>query len=305
MWQRHPDEMKKLLKHGTPSDELIILADKKFEYTVRGKTKFWSFPESLHKSAGQKLLFNAVKNVRLFTESIPLLAFATYSELVSTLKLRRADTTENTLLVAEAIMHRVAVEFKAEVLFSFDSINAWIKAKSGKTLNFLTIRKAIELLESKFYLTVREWGVKGNRRKATKIAVHLDSKLATSEIVMPADEWIISHVHCMNNVYSRESDTRQAVLEVHIHRYAAGLPIHEDGPAWAPLRRLFGDEDATMVLAETSSAPMTFEEMYDEVHSNRFLGELVQPLREDDSVSREGSGVISQRQLVENRSRSG
>jgi hypothetical protein len=299
MWQRHPDEMKKLLKYGTPSDDLIKLAESKFEYTVRGKTKFWSFPESLHKSAGQKLLFNAVKNVKLFVQSIPVLAFASYQELTSQLKLRRADTTENALLVAEAILYRAATEFKAEVLFSFDSINTWIKAKTGKTLGYVTIRKALELLESKFYLTVREWGTRGNRRKATKIYVHLDPKLATPEIAAGCDEWIISHANCMNAVYARESIARQDVLEANIHNYADSLisedpSILDDGPAWAPVRRLFTTSDDTMEHAGTSSAPMTLEELLHEIQIDRHLGELVQPLYSNGSSIRASSDPIRQ-----------
>lgn len=299
MWQRHPDEMKKLLKYGTPSDDLISLAEKKFEYTVRGKTKFWSFPESLHKSAGQKLLFNAVKNVKLFIQSIPELAFASYQELVSQLKLRRADTTENILLVAEAVLYRAATEFKAEVLFSFDSINAWIKAKSGKTLGYVTIRKALELLESKFYLTVREWGTRGNRRKATKIYVHLDPKLVTPEIAAACDEWITSHAYCMNDVYARESVARQDVLEANIHNYADSLLSEEtsilnDGPVWAPVRRLCGTSDDTIEQAETSSAPMTLEELLHEIQINRHLGELVQSVHSNDSSVGTSSDPVRQ-----------
>lgn len=312
MMTHQPEEMQHLLKYGTPSDKLIQLSNRNVEITVdKDDSRWMSFPISLNKSAGQKLLFKAAKDLAAFKKIIPLGAFITLQDIQDSVKLRRKDAQDNLLLVAEAILHRCATEFKAEVLFSFDSINAWIEAKVGKTLGYVTIRKAIELLESKFFLKVREWGQRGNRRRATKIYVNFDSSIwKASEHITACDEWVISSAHCMEAVYSRESTTRQDVLEVHIHRYSErilseAVSVIAGGSAWPALPGLFPAVDATMDLAETSSAPMTLEEMLHELHINRFLGELVQPLQEDDTSSRENSSELSKHYATQSRSRSG
>lgn len=299
MMTHQPEAMQHLLKYGTPSDELINLSNRKVQITVdKGDTRWMSFPISLNKSAGQKLLFKAAKDINTFKKLIPLGAYLTLRDIQESVTARRKDAQENVHLVAEAIMHRVASEFKSEVLFSFDSINAWIKAKCGKTLGYLTIRKAIELLESKFYLKVREWGERGNRRKATKIYVILDSRLWKSdELISACDEWIMVNAHCMNDVYSRESIARQDVLEAHIHKYAASIldedeTIIQEGPAWAPLRRLFGAVDGTMAVVEDVSTPMTVEDFLHEIQTNRLLGELVPTLHSNEPISQKSSTRI-------------
>lgn len=292
IWQRYPEEMKKLLKYGTPSDELIQLADKKFEYTVRGLKKFRSFPESLHKSSGQKLLFNAVKNVDAFKKEIPVLAYVTYREIAAQVRLRRADATENFLMVAEAVFYRAAVEFKNEVLFSFDSINEWINTKHGKTLGYHTIRKALELLEAKFYVRVVEWGVKGNRRRCTKIALSF-TKSTCASFLLDSDEWIMDGFAAFKAVESRESKTRQDVLEANIHKYLNKLEEDSSAPAWPPVRRLFAATSAKIVDVAETAAQENVKVLEYEVDNNRFLGRLVPTLQEVVPSARQvGSGIL-------------
>lgn len=283
MWQRYPEEMKKLLKYGTPSDELISLSDQKFEYTVRGKKKFRSFPESLHKSAGQKLLFNAVKNVDEFKKSIPVLAFVTYREIVAQVKLRRSDATANLHMVAEAVFYRAAVEFKNEVLFSFDSINAWINAKYGKTLGYQTIRKALELLESKFYINVREWGVRGNRRRCTKIALSF-TKETCSSFLLDSDDWIFSGFAAFKAVEARESSAREEVLDIRIQRYLDKLEEESTLPAWPDFPKLFSF--ARMEADDTTQDIVGISEEVDyETYIDRLLGGMVPAVQEAVSVA--------------------
>lgn len=281
MWQRHPEEMKKLLKYGTPSDELIFLADQKFEYRVDGKLKFRSFPESLHKSAGQKLLFNAVKNVDEYKKAIPVLAYVTYREVVAQVKLRRADATQNVHMVAEAIFYRAAVEFKPEILFSFDSINEWINTKYGKILGYQTIRKALELLEEKFHISVREWGVRGNRRRCTKIALHFTRETCAS-FLLDSDSWIFEGFDAFKAVEARESTARQDVLEHHIQRYLAKLEDDSAPAVWGPVPRLFPVVDDRMVDTEIAEISAQFSEkvITYETYVDRLLGGLVPTLQE-------------------------
>lgn len=301
MITHQPEEMQNLLKYGTPSDKLIQLSNRRVEITVdKGDSRWMTFPISLNKSAGQKLLFKATKDLLAFKKLIPLGAFVALQDIQDTVKLRRKDAQENLLLVAEAILHRCATEFKAEVLFSFDSINAWIEAKVGKTLGYVTIRKAIELLEEKFFIKVREWGQKGNRRKATKIYVNFDSAMwKAGEYLADCDEWVTSAAHCMNAVYSRESTTRQDVLEVHIHRYSQkildeAVSVIAGGTYWPAMPGLFRAVGASMNLAETSSAPMTLEDLLNEIQADRYLGDLVPSVHPNDSSS--GEVCLSVRQ---------
>jgi hypothetical protein len=277
MWQRHPDEMKKLLKYGTPSDELIFLADQKFEYTVRGKRKFRSFPESLHKSTGQKLLFNAVAHVAEFKKEIPVLAYITYREIAAQVKLRRNDATTNMHMVAEAVFYRAAVEFKSEVLFSFDSINAWITAKYNKTLGYHTIRKALELLEAKFYIHVREWGVKGNRRRCTKIGLNF-TKDTCASFLLDSDKWIFEGFAAFKAVESRETTARQNVLEVHIQNYLNRDQDSSKGPVWAPVPKLFPKADAKI----TEQVEEIIDGVWTDDYLDRLLGELVPAVCENE-----------------------
>lgn len=279
--------MKKLLKYGTPSDELIRLADKKFEYTVRGKKKFRSFPESLHKSSGQKLLFKAATAVDSFKKEIPVLAYVTYREIAAQVQLRRADATANLHMVAEAIFYRAAVEFKPEILFSFDSINAWIQSKYGKVLGYHTIRKAIELLQSKFYLQVVEWGVKGNRRRCTKMSLNF-TKATCASFLLDSDQWIFEGFAAFKSVESREITARQDVLEIHIQRYLAKLEDGNATPVWSDVPRLFPKaDDRIAVVSAASDDVVVMEEdtLTDEDYFNRLLGGMVPTLQANGSYA--------------------
>lgn len=266
MTTQHPEEMKKLLKYGTPSDELIKLSNQRIELSVKGKkARFITFPESLNKAAGQRLLFNAVKRFAAYKITIPELAFNTFSNIVEQVHLRRADATTNVHMVAEALCFRAAVEFKAEILFSFDSINAWISEKYGKTLGYQTIRKALELLEEKLHITVREWGVRGNRRRCTKIHINFDYAMSVN--LLPAtDNWIFDGYAAYKAVESRESFARQDVLEVHIQRYLAKVADENAAAVWEPVPSLFN------VAGK--------ESLYEEFDVDRFLGELVSTVQE-------------------------
>lgn len=294
MWQRHPEEMKKLLKYGTPSDELIKLADKKFEYTVRGKKKFRSFPDSLYKSSGQKLLFSTVLAFESFKKDIPVLAYVTYKEIAAQIRLRRADATANLHMVAEAIFYRAAVEFKSQVLFSFDSINAWISEKYNKTLGYQTIRKAIEFLESKFYLEVVEWGVRGNRRHCTKLSLSFTKETCAS-FLMDSDEWIFQGYAAFKAVQAREISARQDVLEVHIQRYLARIEKEESAPVWESVPRLFPKADDRISVVTPTGVTSTEKDILNETYINRFLGGLVPSLQENVScIGSFSSGVPKQ-----------
>jgi hypothetical protein len=289
MMTHEPVEIAKLLKYGTPSEELIRLSNSRTEITVDVNDKRWmTFPVSLNKSAGQKLIFKAAQDVYAFKKLIPLGAYLALQEVKDLVKTRRKDTQDNIHLVAEAIMHRCASEFKSEVLFSFDSINAWIKAKTGKTLGYITIRKAIELLEEKFFLKVREWGVKGNRRRCTKIYVNFDSAMWTALEHLPAcDKWILENSASMQEVYVRENTTRLDVLEANIHKYADRILLGETSKA-----RLFPASDDKLSVDTLEIVNIEEEVLWDDAYIDRLLGSLVPSMHKDVSYSGEVSSSI-------------
>lgn len=291
MMTHQPDEMSRLLKYGTPSNELIKLSEQPVGMTLSdGKFKVFEFPVSLNKAAGQKLLFEAATRIKTYLRTVPLQAYELLEHVRTTVKHRRKDTQANLHIVAEAILHRAASEFKHEVLFAFDSINVWIQAAYGKELGYLTIRKCLELLQESRILRVNEWGKRGNRSKCTKIEIIPLAKEYILTYTSKVDAWLDSAVHAMMKVYAREATTRQNVLEARIHHYAdelAGQSI--DGPAWPELARLFPVTDASMSVAENVSAPMTEEEFLHELQINGFLGELVQPMHAHGTASRESS----------------
>lgn len=291
MMTHQPEEMKHLLKYGTPSNKLIRLAEQPVGMTtVDGKYKIITFPESLNKAKGQKLVFDAAQRISIYIKTIPTQAYDVLQDVIQNVTHRRKDTLSNIRLVAEALCHRAASEFKHEILFAFDSIITWVKSAYGKDLGYLTIRKALEALQVSGHIKVREWGVRGNRSKCTKIELRPLAKEYILTYTSKVDSWMDSLAHAMIKVYARESTTRQNVLEERIHHYADELANETvDGPVWPTLPRLFPAADDTMSVAEASSAPMTVEEFLHEIHTNRLLGELVQPLQENEPASEESS----------------
>jgi hypothetical protein len=283
MISREPEEFYKLLKYGTPSNELIKLTQRRvFMHVDKDDIRRVTFPLSPNKAAGQKLLYQATQDIVEFNKRIPLGAYNSFLEAKQLVKARRADTTANIHMVAEAIFSRVATEFKVEVLFSFDSINAWINAKYGKTLNYITIRKALELLDSKFIITVREWGQRGVRDKATKIYVHLDSEWRNGEL-SDCDEWILATSSAMNAVYARESTARQDVLAARFQHY---LENYADKPEVArewPQSKVASSTPQDDIIApeaeKVSVAVVARKQEHEEIDIDRLLGGVVQPVQ--------------------------
>lgn len=291
MFTHEPDEMKSVLKLGTPSDRLILLAETPRLITVQGKLRKITFPESLNKAAGQKILYRIARQVAQFLQTIPLQAYSLLQHIKKNLKVRRADTLSNYLLVAEAVCHRAASEIKPEILFAFDSINTWMQAVHGKELGYHTIRKALEALQEAGFIKVSEWGVRGVRAKATRIEVLPAKEYILTYTSNNVDEWLLSVDHGMMKVYRRESVVRQDVLEAQIHHYAdrmaAELAESQDS-AYARGVRLFSSSD-DMILTEAQVVPIEKEEIWDDAYIDRLLGRLVPTLQENGTNNREGS----------------
>jgi len=267
MLTHQPEEMAKLLRYGTPSDRLIKIAEQPFIMTLSdGRRIPVFFPESLNKSSGQKLLYTTAKAVSQYIRTAPIQAFYLYEDIKKNFVVRRKDTRENYLQVAEAVCHRAASEYKHEVLFSFDSIIAWVKSVYGKELGYVTIRRALETLEAQNFLRVNEWGRRGIRNRATKIELITHPKEYILTYTSKIDSWLDSAVHGMMAVYRRESTTRQDVLEAQIHHYAEQV-VNEDS-RYAEGRRLF-------------ASVTTEKELEDETTNiDRLLGELVSTMQE-------------------------
>jgi hypothetical protein len=259
-----------------------------------GEKKKVFFPVSLNKSTGQKMIFKAAQDIDTYIKTIPVQAYELVHYVKENVTHRRKDTQANLHIVAEAIAHRAASEFKHEVLFAFDSINTWIKAVYQRELGYLTIRKCLELLESAGIVKVREWGVRGNRAKCTKIEiVPITSKLTAA--ISQVDAWLDSAVHAMMAVYTRESTTRQDVLEGRFHHYAAELLAKElsDGPAWSELPTgHFPAKRDKLVQAEKVSAPMTLEEMLYAIQDDLRVGELVHSVQANGLSCSTGNAAI-------------
>lgn len=284
MWTHEPEEMKLFLKRGTPSEKLIKLAETPIAMTLSdGKLKVFTFPESLNKATGQKTLYSALINVKKYVYSIPAQAFHLLNEVKTTIRIRRSDARANTIMVAEAILHRAASEFKHEVLFAFDSINVWIKAKYGKELGYLTLRKALEVLVEQGFIKVNEWGKRGNRSKCTKIEFLPKEHILT--YTSDLDDWLLYNDHAMTAVYRRESVTRQDVLEASFHHFIDMLEEDEAITSKATARlksgaRLFPQSDDRMAVVQVAVISRSEEEAHEEVNINRFLGRLVPTLQE-------------------------
>ena len=305
MFTHQPDEIKRVLRYKTPSDSLIKLAEQPIGMTLSdGKFKVFEFPVSLNKAAGQKLLYEAVVRIDTYLKTIPIQAYDVLQNVTQNVTHRRKDTQSNIHMVAEAILHRAACEFKHEILFAFDSINVWINAVYGKELGYLTIRKCLELLVEAKIIKVNEWGKRGNRSKCTKIEF-LPTETSKGQILTYTsniDDWLLYNDHAMGKVYARESATRQDVLVERIYHYADELADQSiDGPVWPELRSLFGPADGTMTVADEVSAQSSEKVMIDvrdnnqarqELYLDRRMGALVPTLQEDDPNYRESRGKV-------------
>lgn len=290
MLTHEPDEMRNVLKYGTPSDRLILLAETPRLLTVEGKLRKVTFPESLNKAAGQKSLFRIAKRVASYLQTIPVHSYALLQQIKATLKARRADTLSNYLMVAEAVCHRAASEFKAEVLFAFDSINTWIKAVYNKELGYHTIRKALEAVEAAGLFKINEWGVRGVRTKATRIELLTSEEYILTYTSNDVDDWMIYLDHGLAKVYQRESIARQDVLEAQIHHYADRMAAELEeskNSAYARGVRLFPATD-DMILTKAQIVPIEEKEIWDDAYIDRLLGRLVQPLQENGSNHQKG-----------------
>jgi hypothetical protein len=293
-------------KRKSPSETLIKLSEKPVGMTMSdGKFKLVCFPQSLNTRAGLKLFYDVFTRIDLHLKSIPAKAFELFEHVKATVRNRRSDTQANIHMVAEAICHRAASEFKLEVIFAFDSINTWIKAKHDKELGYVTIRKALEILAEAKILKVNEWGIRGNRSKATKIELIPITREPILTYTSKVDDWMMYSDHAMVNVYRRESATRQNVLEQAIHHYANALVRQEQTSAWASdfigagkMDGLFLGADAKMVEVEVTTVKETND------YFDRLLGELVPAVQETVSVAGQGSRGL-QRSSRAGESRSG
>ena len=276
MVTHQPEEMARVRKYGTPSDELIKIAEQPVAMTTsNGKFKLVSFPKTLNSRAGQELLFKTLAQVDLYIKTIPIQAFDLLNEIKTTLRVRRADTKSNVLMVAEALLHRAATEFKHEVLFAFDSINVWVKSVYGKELGYLTIRKALEILVEQGFIKVNEWGKRGNRSKCTKIEF-LPLRNTILTYTSNLDDWLLFNDHAMMAVYRRESTTRQDVLESRFQHYADQVAAEMMAESrWAQGARLFPAADGKMAVVTPTGVAGNEKDMLNETYIDRLLGGLV------------------------------
>ncbi len=293
MVTHQPEEMARVRKYGTPSDELIKLAEQPVGMTLsNGKYKMIHFPESLNSRRGQKALAEVLARVDLYLKTISMQMFDLLEEVNSKLSVRRADTKSNILMVAEAIFHRAASERKHEVLFAFDSINVWVKSVYAKELGYLTIRKALEVLQEQGFIKVNEWGKRGNRSKCTKIEALPLQREYILTYTSKVDAWLDFAAHGMINVYRRESTTRQDVLEAAFHHFAEQIAIEENAQG-RRVARLFPVADDRMVAEDETVLDSIEKEIFaDETYIDRLLGGLVQPVQAHVASDREVSTGI-------------
>lgn len=298
MISHESEEIKHLLHYGTPSDRLIAISNRKSikMMTSQGIERKIFFPESLNKSAGQKLLYKIAVQITEFVKTTPIQAHNLFNDISDNLQVRRLDTRANFLMVAEAVCHRAASELKHEVLFAFDSINTWINAAYGKELGYHTIRKALETLQEQGFIKVNEWGSRGVRSKATKIEI-LPSALRNNILTYTSnlDEWLLYKDHAMTKVYARESVTRQNVLEERIHHYADSLVEKEmsDGPVWPTL--IFPLKTAKLDATAEVAEEIEFKEIWDDAYIDRLLGRLVPAVQETFTSTGQSSTAIQSR----------
>jgi hypothetical protein len=282
-------EISRLIKFGTPSDKLIQLANQ--TTPIAGKSIV--FPLSLSKRSGQQLLFDVAVRFNLHLKTIPAKAYELLQHVKATVRHRRSDTQRNLHMVAEAILHRAACEFKTEVIFAFDSINVWVKSVYGKELGYQTLHKALEILEEAGIIRVNEWGKRGVRARATKIEILSITRKPILTYTSDIDDWLLYNDHAMTAVYRRESVARQDVLEAAIHHYAEQLVVLEDEfiKASEHWRKpgLFGFNSAKMESVEVVG---TEKDQVSDDYFNRLLGGLVCSVQEDVSLAGQASSGV-------------
>jgi hypothetical protein len=120
-WLRseHRREFDRPLRHGTPSDWLVEEAKFAKLLTNRhnGNVVWVTFPLSLSRRSGQRLLYDTARAVDGYVRSIPVLAWRTLAEVRVLASARRtAEARRNAELAAEAVLHRAAVEFTHSAL---------------------------------------------------------------------------------------------------------------------------------------------------------------------------------------------
>lgn len=291
MTTHHPDEMVRVRKHGTPSEGV--------EKLRRG------FPLSLKSRRGQQLLFDVLKRYDLHCKSIPQKSFELLQHVKTTVKHRRADTQANLHLVAEALLHRSAFDYKQEIIFAFDSINTWLDAVYKKTLAYHTLRRCLEMLDEQGIITVVEWGKRGYRQAATRIRMNYVTHFGRKR---PAglDDWLMMSDHGMYAVHGRESTTRQDVLEATINWFSDKMA--EEARQAAPRgpynksetqQRWFGGPAKPVKPVKVQ----VLEEINDDV--DVFLGKLVPALQKDEPAGvLVGAGISRQGSTGQDRGRS-
>lgn len=286
MFTHESKELKRVYRYGTPSDELIALAERKVSVTLAdGTVKEISFPISLNKRSGQQLLYTAILKISNYVRKIPLHALSWLKDLTKDLKVRRADARTNILMIASAIAHRASCEFKPEILFAFDSINAWISAVHNKQLGYLTIRKALEVLQDQGFISVREWGKRGTRSRCTKIGIVLPAQVIVSQ--SETDQWLSGLDHGLMAVYSRESVTRQDVLEQKFYHYIDQVAVPQEESRYAQGARLFPSKSGKIIVSAEAQIIYNDKDItHDSVDINRLLGRLVHPVSQDEAHSR-------------------
>jgi Fe2+ or Zn2+ uptake regulation protein len=293
---REEAEFKHFLKYGTPSDRLIAISESKSVMMVRGKLRSFAFPFSLNTSRGQKRALAIVKRVYDYRRYMPNLAFELLTDIRTEVTHRRSDTQANIHMVAEAVLNRVATEHKPEVIFAFDSIITWVKTAYGKDLGYLTVRRALEVLQEKGFFEVTEWGKRGVRSRATRIKVNLRSDESKLQFTSECDMWLDLTVHVMDAVYKRESVARQDVLEASFHHYADKMAAEMMAESrWAQGARLFPKTDDRISIVAPIGVTSNDKDILNETYIDRLLGGLVPTLQEDFSSIRASiSGIPRQ-----------
>lgn len=288
MMTHQPDEMKRVLKYGTPSNDLIRISEQPVGMTFKdGKYKMITFPKSLNTTVGQRLLFEVAVSVSKYLQTIPIQAYELFQEIKTTLSNRRKDTLSNYLMVAEAVCHRAAFEFKHEILFAYDSILSWVNSVYDKDLGYLTVRRALEALQDAGFIKVREWGKRGNRSKCTKIELTSPSREPILTYTSKVDSWLMDNDPAMFAVYARENTTRLDVLEQKFHHFAD--EVAQDESRFAEGHRLFPATDGKLIEAGNVSVDSESNGVWNDVYIDRLLGGLVLTLQEDGTDHRQGS----------------
>ncbi|GAA3194048.1 hypothetical protein ACFO1B_03785 [Dactylosporangium siamense] len=238
-WLRshHRSEFARILRYGTPSDELVALAE--FPVLLRSahesEMEWVEFPLSLSRRSGQALLFETAKQVDSYMKSIPMFSWTTVSSCREISSTRRTwEMRRSAELVAEAILYRAAVEFVNTVLCAYSTIQTWISKAHGVELSLLGIGNALrwwsEVEGSPF--SVLEWGQRGGFGQPTRIRIRFGTEVGATPSPTPeapartsprrptgttrsfrasqeqADEWVLSYAHAMNAVYRLQDELK-------------------------------------------------------------------------------------------------